>query len=258
MRSFAAVIAASVLFCACTALADEGESEPVVTPYRPTVSNPADLSAPGWFELEMGGLHVHGADGMRTDTLPWLLKYAFSEDSGLLIGGNAFDRARAPGVATHSGVGDSLIEWKQRFGVREGIAFGVEAGVNIPTAPHALGIGKPAWVVNGIFSVDLGASHLDVNLGGTRSTAKQAGVSLWQSAWAAALSHPLGENFGVAIELSGTAQRGAGATHQLLGAINVNLSRRVVLDCGASWNLDRAAHDRGLFAGGTFLLGKLP
>ena len=37
-----------------------------------------------------------------------------------------------------------------------------------------------------------------------------------------------------------------------MGAINYNLSRRVVFDFGAARNLDRAAHDRSLFAGGTF------
>jgi hypothetical protein len=259
MRLF--VYANAVALClalgAGAACADEGTSEPTVTPYRPTVSNPTDLSAPGWFELETGGLHVHGADGTRTDTLPWLLKYAFTEDSGLLFGGNAVERMRTPGSSWSSGVGDSLIEWKQRFALREGAAFGFEAGVSVPTAPHGLGIGKPAWIVNGIFSADLGANHLDLNLGGTRNTLKQAHTSLWRNAWAAALSHPLGETFGVAVELSGTAQRGAGATHQVLAALNYNLSRRVVFDCGATYNLDHAAHDRGVFAGGTFLLGKL-
>lgn len=261
MRSIAAsriaVLALYLLACAVEARAED-TSEPTVTPYRPTVANPADLPVPGWFEFEAGGLRVHGADGTRTDALPWVLKYAFNEDSGLLLGGNAWDRLTAPDGSHTSGVGDTLLEWKQRFPLREGMAFGVEAGVNLPTAPHHLGSDKPAWLFNGIFSADLGANHLDLNLGGTRYTLKQSGASLWQSAWAAALSHPLGETFGIAVELSGTAQRGAGATHQLLAAINYNVSRRVVLDFGAARNLDRAAHDRSLFAGGTFLLGKFP
>ena len=260
MRAGTASRVALVALClsyTIAAQADDADA-PTVTPYRPTVSNPADLPVPGWFEFEAGGLHVHAADGTRTDTVPWLLKYAFNEDSGLLLGGNAYDRAVAPDGARASGAGDTLLEWKQRFALREGVAFGIEAGIETPTAAHNLGIGKPAWLINGIFSADLGASHLDLNLGGTRYTLKQPRASLWQSAWAAALSHPLGETFGVAIELSGTAQRGAGATHQLLGAINYNLSRRVVLDFGAARNLDRAAHDRSLFAGGTFLLGKFP
>ncbi|TLY52035.1 MAG: transporter [Gammaproteobacteria bacterium] len=258
--SYASRAALVALYLASHAIVAQGEGAdaPTVTPYRPTVSNPADLPVPGWFEFETGGLHVHGADGMRTDTLPWLLKYAFNADSGLLLGGNAYDRLSATDGSHASGFGDTLLEWKQRFALREGVAFGIEAGVDMPTAARKLGVGKPAWLINGIFSTDLGASHLDLNLGGTRYTLKQPRASLWQGAWAAALSHPLGETFGVAIELSGTAQRGAGATHQVLGAINYNLSRRVVFDFGAARNLDRAAHDRSLFAGGTFLLGKFP
>jgi len=30
------------------------DSTPTATPYRPTVSNPATLSEPGWLEMELG------------------------------------------------------------------------------------------------------------------------------------------------------------------------------------------------------------
>ncbi len=191
------------------------------------------------------------------DTLPWLLKYAFDENAGLLVGGNAFAYLRTPDGQHGSGFGDTFLEWKQRFPVRDGVAFGVEAGVEAPTAPDDLGIGKPAWLINGIFSTDLGAAHLDLNLGGTRYTMKTLGASSWQSAWAAALSHPLGAGFGAAFEISGTAQHGAGHSHQALAALNYNLSHRVVFDAGIAYGLDRTAHNRSLFCGGTFLLGKL-
>ena len=36
--------------------------EPAATPYRPTVSNPAALSAPGYFELELGALSAKGGE----------------------------------------------------------------------------------------------------------------------------------------------------------------------------------------------------
>ncbi len=137
------------------------------------------------------------------------------------------------------------------------MAFGIEAGVEAPTAPSALGIGRSAYIVNGIFSSDIGAAHLDLNLGGTRYTNHPPRASAWQNAWSGALSHPLGEAFGVAFELSGNAQRGADHGHQALGAINYNASRRVVLDFGAAYGLDHAAHDHSVFCGGTFLLGKL-
>lgn len=248
--------AAFVLLLGVSAAAS-AEDEPTVTPYRPTVSNPADLPVPGWLELETGALHVDGADDSRADTAPWLLKYAFDENSGVLLGGNAFARQATAGGRSASGIGDTFLEFKQRFPVRAGMAFGVEAGVLAPTAADGLGIGKPAYLVNGIYSVDLPAAHMDINVGGTRYTTLTSGASRWQSAWALAISHAFSAKFGGAAEISGTAQRGAGHSHQGLLAVNYNLSPRVVFDTGVTLGLDHAAHDRGLFAGGTFLLGKV-
>jgi hypothetical protein len=34
--------------------------EPSTTPYRPTVSTPANLSEPGWLEVEAGGQQTRG------------------------------------------------------------------------------------------------------------------------------------------------------------------------------------------------------
>src|SRR5262249_32037159 len=80
--------------------------EPSVTPYRPTVSDPADLSAPGWLEGEFGGLRTFGEDHSRSDSVPFLLKYAFDENHGILVGGNAYASIQPAGTPGHSGVGD--------------------------------------------------------------------------------------------------------------------------------------------------------
>jgi hypothetical protein len=236
---------------------DAPDAEPSVTPYRPTVSNPADLSAPGWLEGEFGGLHASNEDHSRDDSVPWLLKYAFDENYGVLIGGNAYASSRVPGVADRSGFGDTSIEWKQRFPVADKTAFGIEAGVVLPTAAHDLGVGKPEWLVNGIFSSDLGALHLDMNLGAARFAEHPVAASAWQMAWAAALSASFGEKFGAAFELSGTHQSGVPTQSQALVAFNYNVSNRLVLDAGAAYGLARDAHDRSLFAGATVLIGRL-
>ena len=237
--------------------AADDDAEPSVTPYRPTVSNPADLSAPGWFEGEFGGLHSWNEDRSRDDTIPWVLKYAFDDNYGLLIGGNAYAASSAPGASSLSSFGDTSIEWKQRFPIADKTAFGIEAGVVLPTAARGLGVGKPEWLANGIFSSDLGALHLDVNLGAGHFSDHPAGTSAWQGAWAAALSTPLSEKWGTAFELSGTHQRGTPTQSQALLAFNYNVSNRLVLDAGAAYGLARDAHDRSLFAGATVLIGKL-
>lgn len=231
--------------------------EPGVTPYRPTVSNPADLSAPGWLEAEFGGLRSYNEDHSRGDSVPWLLKYAFDENYGLLLGGGGYVSAQAPGLPSQASFGDTYLEWKQRFPVSDTAAFGVEAGVVAPTAAHDLGAGKPQWLVNGIFSTDVGALHLDVNLAETHGGDTAAQVSSWQTGWAAAISRPLAGNWGGAFELSGIYQQGAASQSQALFALSYNWSRQLVFDCGAAYGLTHAAHDRSLFAGATFLIGRL-
>jgi hypothetical protein len=228
-----------------------------VTPYRPTVSNPADLPAPGWLEGEFGGLRSVGEDHSLGVSVPWLLKYAFDEDHGVLLGGNAFVTAQAPGAPRQSGAGDTSLEWKQRFPLGDKTAFGIEAGVIAPTAARALGVGKPVWLVNGIFSADLGALHLDMNLGDAHASVHDPNASPWQTTWAAAISWPLSANWGAAFELSGAHQRGNATTSQALVAVSYNLSHRVSLDAGSAYGLTRAAHDRSLFAGATVLIGQL-
>ncbi len=242
--------------CISVARADSGE-EPAVTPYRPTLSNPADLPVPGWIEGEFGGQHVAGDGGSRNDSTPWLLKYAFDENHGVLIGGNAFLHDAPVGMPSLSGFGDISLEWKQRFPLSDKAALGIEAGAILPTAADDLGIGKPAWTVNAIYSSDLGALHLDVNAGGTRYTTKSNGVARWQSAWAAAGSWSLSDILGAALELSGNHQRGVASASQVLGAINYNRSTHLVLDAGLAYGLTRAAHDISLFAGATVYLGRL-
>lgn len=252
-----AAFAIALLICNASGHAADEDGEPSVTPYRPTVSNPADLAAPGWLEGEFGGLRVLGEDRSRGDSAPWLLKYAFDENHGLLLGGNAYVSMQAPGASSQSGLGDTFLEWKQRFPVTDKAAFGVEAGVVAPTAAHDLGIGKTQWLINGIFSDDLGPVHLDLNVGAARGGDQPAHVSPWQTAWAAAISAPLAGDWSAAFELSGTHQRGAPSQSQALFALSYNVSHRLALDAGAAYGLARSAHGRGLFAGATVLLGRL-
>jgi len=260
LRRLAAVsvfVAAVLAALPVLAQTSDDDSEPSVTPYRPTVSNPADLSAPGWFEGELGGLRTLNQDHSRNGSVPWLLKYALDENYGLLLGGNGYVSQELPGVPTQQSFGDTSLEWKQRFPISDHAAFGIEAGVLVPTASHDLGVGKPQWLLNGIFSTDLGAAHLDVNLVEAHGGAQPAEVSPWQTTWAAAISRPLAGNWGGAFELSGVHQQGVATQSQALFALNYNWSRQLVLDCGAAYGLTHAAHDRSLFAGATFLIGRL-
>lgn len=51
------------------------------TPSRPTVSSSAQLSAPGFFELETGYQKIKGSEGDSRMSFPTRLKYSFSESA---------------------------------------------------------------------------------------------------------------------------------------------------------------------------------
>ena len=253
----ACTLAAGVLASAGGAWADEAAS---VTPYRPSVSTPAALSAPGWLEVEAGWQHSRADDPRRRDSLPYTLKLAFTPDWGVRIGGDAWVREATADGSRLSGGGDTSLVLKRRFAVDDASAFGLELGAKLPTARHGLGSGHADWGVNGIYSADLGGGrwHTDLNLNATRLGGPlDDGVSRWQQGWAASLSRSLTDPWGVTGELSGTRQRGSENTSQLLVAASYALSRRIALDAGVSKGLNRASGDWSVFTGVTFLAWRI-
>ncbi len=231
-------------------------------PYRPTVSTPAALSAPHWLEGEFGGLiqrsRAGDDDGVRRESLPYALKYAFSEDWGVRIAGEALVQANADG-SHEIGFGDTALIGKGRLEVDGASALGLEAGVLAPTARHGLetGSGKPDWLVNGIYSVDAAGWHGDVNLTGTRLGNRGAGRSRLQELGAVAVSRPIGERWTAEAEWSGTRQHGVGGTAQVLGAVSLALRRDLVLDVGALHGCNAATPTWQAFAGVTVVIGRV-
>ena len=237
--------------------AEPGDEPPSVTPYRPSVSTPAALSAPGWLELEIGGLHAHGLAQSRRDSLPYTLKLAFSEDWGVRIGGDGWVRQRDETGSRLSGGGDMNVVLKRRFGVDKTSAFGLEAGATIPTARTGLGSGKSDYSINGIYSADLDRYHTDLNIVATRVGQVDQGVSRNQLLWAASLSSALTERWGVVGELSGTQQHGTEHTAQVLAAASYNVSPSLALDAGLSRSIRSGAPTWSVFTGLTVLLARL-
>src|SRR5438105_2964593 len=118
-----ASLACALIACAGAAHAQDA---PSVTPYRPSVSTPAALSAPGWLEVEAGVQSSRAVDPTRRETLPYTLKLAFTPDWGIRVGGDAIVRQRnADGTADH-GLGDTSLVLKRRFAVNDASAFGLE------------------------------------------------------------------------------------------------------------------------------------
>jgi hypothetical protein len=254
-RCAAVALAVAMLRPAQAAADDEG---PSATPYRPSVSVPAALSAPGWLEIEAGLQQNHDGVVARRDSAPLTFKLAFTPDWGVRLGIDGW-------VHTHddpdseSGVGDTSVVLKRRFAIDDASAFGLEAGVTMPTARHGLasGSGKADWSVTAIHSADFGAWHSDLNLAATRLGAPEAETSRSQLLWAGALSRSLGAGWSVVAELSGTDRRGVDDTRQLLVAASYSVSRRFVADAGAARSLRDGAPVWSAFTGFTWLAAHL-
>jgi hypothetical protein len=228
--------------------------EPAATPYRPTVSNPADLSAPGLWEIEAGGLYSKGGGLVRRHSLPWLAKYAFNDRFGIMVGGEALISETDAVAGRDRGVGDTTVTLKMKMPANAESALGLEAGVKLPTASNNLGSGNSDLILNGIYSHKTDAATLDFNLGVTHLGEVGIGEGANQIGWAVAASRELGRGFGIAGEFSGAFRHNAGSTSQFLGALTYSVSPRLVLDVGAAWGLNRQSPDWSAFAGMTLLL----
>ena len=231
-------------------------------PYRPSVSTPAQLSAPGYLELEAGGLHAGGpGSGASRSSIPYTLKLAFTPDWGVRIGGDAWVReteGSAAGGRSHQGGGDTAFVLKRRFAVSDATAWGLELGEKFPTAGGSLGSGHADTTVNGIFSSDFAPVwHTDVNLLETRVGVPSGESHPWQTGWAAAFSRSLNEAWGAVCELSGTHQKSAANTSQALFAASWNASPAAVFDFGYARGLTDASPHSQFFAGLTVRLAKV-
>jgi hypothetical protein len=220
---------------------------PPVTPYRPSVSTPAQLPAPGQLEFEFGALGARGIDP-RSDSLPYEFKLAFNKEWGVLVGGNAFVQTRTEGERAR-GIGDTTLVLKRAFIVDDATAFGLELGVKVPTASNTIGSGKSDWTLNTIYSRDFGDVHMDANLNGTRLGAPAPGAARMQTGASASFSTPIDERWSATGELSGTRNAGAPSTAQLLAALGYMPNKRLAFDVGFTRGLTPGTAHWQLFTG---------
>jgi hypothetical protein len=232
----------------------------VATPYRPTVSTPAALSAPGWLEIEAGWQGADQGAGGRRDSVPYTLKLALSDDWGVRIGGEGWVGGGDAQGRRASGAGDTALIVKRRFAVDARSAFGVEFGATAPTAGAELhsGSGGTDYTATGIYSADLDATwHMDLNVGVTRLAVTEPATSRRQASWAAALADAVGGRWGVVGEWSGTRRGGTSATGQFLVAATYGADKRLVLDFGLARGSTAATPSWTVFAGCTVLAARL-
>ncbi|WP_229219878.1 transporter [Rugamonas fusca] len=251
--------AASLLaLAALAAVAAPGRADDMqpVTPYRPSVSSPAQLPYPGQLELEVGGLATR-ADGGHRNSLPYALKLGFSDSWGVVVGGEAWVSAPDDHGGRAHGVGDTTFVLKRAFLVDSATAFGLELGAKAPTARDSIGSGRADYSVNGIYSHDFDLVHMDANVNLTRLGVWDDGSSRTQTGLSASFSVPVSERWGVTGELSGTRRGGVDRTAQALVAAAYSPSKYMTLDVGLAKGLNRASADWSLFGGVVLPLARL-
>ena len=251
-RYYIPCVAATLLSVATANAADSGD-ELKATPYRPTVSNPADLPVPHHFEWEAGGYSERDPGDARHSSVPYLLKYAFTGDVGVLVGGESFIADRSGGDTTR-GWGDTSVTMKFHHAVSESTGIGLEAGARLPTASHDLGSGHTDYTLNGIVSTEAVGCDVDVNVSYTRLGIADVGASRDEVGWAVAASHDLAGKWGLAGEFSGAGQRGTHGVAQFLSALSFTAAPTLVFDGGALFGLNRESPRYGVFAGVTMLV----
>ena len=226
-----------------------------ITPYRPSVSSPAQLPVAGQLELELGGLHARSGDGRRS-SLPYQLKLAFNAEWGVLLGGEAHVW-QYDGVDHARGVGDTSVVLKRAWALDEAGAFGMELGVKLATAKDTIGSGRADTTVNTIYSRDFGAVHLDANLNATRLGVADPGTSRTQIGASASFSTPLSDHWGATGEWSGTHRGGADNGMQVLAALAYSPTKRLTFDIGMARAIRPSPGGTSVFAGVVFPITKL-
>lgn len=211
--------------------ADDDGGAPI-TPYRPSVSSPAQLPAAGQLEFELGGLRM--SDGAsRRGSLPYLFKLAFNDEWGVLVGGDARVWTRDD-VGRAQGVGDTVVTLKRAWAVDDASGFGMELGFKLPTANDTIGSGRADYTLNTIYSRDLGPVHMDANFNATRFGLAEAGSARMQYGASTSFSVALSERWGLTGEVSGTHREGAGNGLQFLSALTFSPSKRLTFDVGVA------------------------
>ena len=244
-----------VLAALCTAAHAADADDDAITPYRPSVSSPAQLPVPGQLEFELGGLHAR-SDDTRRSSLPYALKLAFTKEWGVVIGGEAHVWAHDDSGRTQ-GLGDTAVVLKRAWIVDDATAFGMELGAKLPTANDSIGSGRADYTLNTIFSRDLGPVHMDANVNATRLGVFDEGTGRTQFGASASFSGALSDHWGLTGEVSGTHRAGAANGTQLLTALTYSPSKRLTFDFGVARAVRPTPATTQVFAGVVFPLTKL-
>jgi len=251
-------LAAGKVCAAQAASAPPDKNPPAVNGGRPTIADPAALTAPGWLETEFGLQKDLERD--RDFSTPLLLK--LTDRSRRLEYRLAFDGYASLGEDGTDGFGNTsaALQYLLAPQSRAGYDLAARAIVNFPTAGAGLGTKKLDFGALLLASRDFSPwIHGDFNVGLFSLTRQDAPGTDTQLLLAASFSFPFkGGRWSYTNELA-YASPLAGQRAQLttINGFTYAAHRYLVFDAALQWELYGDGAVFQVLAGSTFFLGRL-
>lgn len=242
---------------------DDSSKEPTINPYRPTVTDPASLTFPGYLEMEVGGAASHGGEqARRAFSTPIVLKLtdrAKRLEYHVLLGG--YSEQTAPDGTHLSGRGDITPGLQYLITAQSPHTYDLAARIEykIPTANQGLGTGKTDYDLLLLASKDYNKTlHGDYNLG-VYQQGRMSGAGFATQYFASGvLNTKLSKTLTLQDELYGYSGNSEGGTIvSTLHAIGYQPSRVLAFDAGIDIGISHAAPRYTLLFGSTFFVGRL-
>ena len=234
------------------------KNPPAVNAGRPTVTDPASLTAPGWLESEFG--FAKGLDRDRNFSTPFLMKLTSKNERFQYR--LSFDGYLKPGEGK-DGFGDTYLGFQYLFAKQEKSRFDISGRLTFkfPTAPASIGGTKKVD-----FNLLLLASrdfspkvHGDFNLGVSSLSRSDAPGTDTQVQATASFTFPLkGGRWQYTNELVYNSPISGGrASLTTMHGFTYAVHRYDVYDVAVQWGLQGDGANFQVLFGKTFFLGKL-
>ncbi len=242
---------------------DDAQQLPTVNPYRPTVTDPASLTFPGYLEMEAGGAAQHGGQqSHRAFSTPIVLKLTTSSkrlEYHVFLGG--YNEQTATDGTHLSGRGDVTPGLQYLIVAQSPHTYDLAARLEykIPTASRGLGTGKTDYDLLLLASKDYNKTlHGDFNLGVYQQGRMTGQGFATQYLGSGVLNTKLSPTLTLQDELYGYSGNSEGGTIvSTLHAIGYQPSRVLAFDAGIDIGLSHAAPRYTLLFGSTFFVGRL-
>ncbi len=227
---------------------------PEVTPYRPGVGSPAVLSAPGYFELEVG-YDKSKISSTKSQVFGALLKYGLNDQFGLLFGQSA-QRISDAGI-TLNGLDDGLVGIKFVQKINPELAGGLQLTSSIPTGKRSIfRADKTTTTLTGLLGFDFSGLHADLNLGFTKLGDVEFNASRNQTNYSLGVSKALEGGWSIGIEASGSKVSGSPSGTTLLGSVSYTVNKNFAMDASVSRSRFDGVNGTNAGIGFTYLFAK--